>query len=578
MQPQNNNIQSIVSPSQPQEQNALPQPPSDSGKPKTKLLIIIIVAVIVVICGLTTFLLLNKPQDSGSVQSIGEYTNIFGITNQDKLAVFDEYGKQLTEFEFDSKNINNNYRFQHGMGVLVRNNEYGIIGDSGEMIVDFGQYDYIERIADTFLVTEYGKGGKKYLINKDSEIIYRADDIEIVTYNKPFFFAEEGSRTEESYFIIKEKNSQKYKIMNSIGFSLAEFPVINGAEDPVADCDHNILIVFYNNMNYAVDLKENKLIAQYESSERDCTYKKMDNGDTIISHCNGANKEYSYRVLNKNGVINLPSECAIADYVAGERLYCSGNAGSYGLYTTGYVMNDNYEVAFSGRDGFLAYSDGVKYATNSSSITTVDFYDGDTKIKSIPNITISQESGYVKNGIFVVRIEDKDKTICSGGKADCYTYYNLNGEAITEKNFYLAFEFRDNIAVIEEEKGQYSFIDTTGKISDQKYDKMPIDFQHVGGDEDYKVFRDGKVGVVDNDDGKEIFSCEYDDVEWKYDGYWFTLKDGVYSMYTFDERQKIGGDSSTEPDVYESYFVMTSNEGKKQYYSYKTGEMFYEEK
>ena len=467
-------------------------------------------------------------------------TNAFFIKNEDnKYALFNEDGKKLTDFEFT--NVGD---FLGGTTIVRKDDQYGVINDSGKMVINFGEYKSISQSAGLFKATDEDRN--EYLLSRSNKKIADLKDASV----KTFIGVNE-------YSILKDE--KKYYLLDFDGKKVLEFDKVEKEEDsPSTSHLKNFVSVYYEGKVYVVNLKNGKEVTNFDSKGNFCINTVEKDGKIIIlNSCGGifGSAGDDYRVIKDNKYYDLSDKCEKIGYSDEELICISGSERK--------ILNDKMELGldinsaeYKQKDGYAKDSnnDVIFYDKNGSEITTVKCRDLDSNGKKTEGL-------YILNTHF-------NKTC--GTDFGTYEYYNEKGEKMFDKTFSSAKAFDSNkLAQVSEEKGKVYLIDLKGKKVSEDYSQI------MKSDDFYTVTSDSKKGILGKD-GKEIVVGEYKNVTINKTSKDFlaTLEteDGKYVVYNLSSKKEVMN-SSDKVNVQKHYITVTVN-GKVEYYTF-AGKKFY---
>lgn len=505
---------------------------------KSKKIILIIILLIAVL-GVVIFIIFKSSKTNES--SVTYDSKAFFLKNsENKYALFDENGNKLTDFIFTYVSS-----FVNGKAVVEKNDEYGIINDSGKMTVDFSKYSHITDIRGMFEATN--EDYHHYLIDGNGKVLFDMEDISFLSSSE--------------YLIFEDEKGKNYKLLNDNGKVIDTFPFNKSDDEPSIKKDSDYVAIFYDNKNYIYNLNTGKKIISFNSDSRYCI-EDIDEDNKIISLnlCNAK----SPKVVIDGKLKDFSDKCGFVYNVGG--LYC-GNG-----YTR-YLIDSNLNV---GNIDVGIDSKGVSYVDNngnyaiekSGSSTSVDFYNNGSIVKNVECRRL-KETG---------RVKDYYVLASSCGYKYDYEYYNVNGERMFDKTFKKADKFDSHgLAQVSDDGDNYYLIDKTGKRISDDYSDIALYFDN-GDYEDYYIVEKNKLmGIIDVN-GKVIVDCIYSDIDRKsMNNKYAILKttDSKYILYDITNRKEIMK-SDIYPNLSYQYFS-TNEDGVNQYYTYN-GKLIYESK
>ena len=552
-QPQDNYQEPIINQPQDNFQQPMDSPTndfngSDVKKPKIKLILIIVLAAAVI--GVGTFLLLRKDSEKNDGIDITDSTSFFIEDKNKKYALFNEDGKQLTDFIFSYAS-----EFMNGTAIVEKNDAYGIINENGKMTVDFGKYTAFGALAGMYEVIDEEEN--HFIIDGTGKKIQELDyNIRVAGY------------IGNSIYILEEDYDAKInKILNSRGQTIISFPMEESVMDaPKINSDaEDFISYYYDQKNHIINVKAKKELISFESDKEYCINKVVNNGKVmLLNDCDADEYENTYSKMIKDGkLFDLSSKC--------EKVYYKNNNFICELQDKEYLLDANLNIGIDTSDKL--YVDNDTYVENAENYNGVNFYKNGKLIKNI-KCRVLTEDGYAANELYVLTSDSSDS--CNM-KAFLKDYYKTNGERAFDKFFESAKPFDTNgLAVVSDDQKNDYLIDIKAKKVSQDYSGI---YSYSGKNPDYyTVTKNDKRGIIDKK-GNTILECQYDniripDIDEREVAVLTTL-DFKYITYDLKSKSVI---TTTEgyPILREHYFTV-GKEGAKQYYTYK-GKLFYEEK
>ncbi len=519
--------------------------PNNKSK-NNKKIILIVIAILIIILGVIAFLYFKKDKNKNLEMDI-TYSTAFFIKNEnDKYALFNDEGKQLTEFIFTSTSD-----FVNGTSLVKKDDAYGIIDSNGKMTVDFGKYSYITTAAGMYKV--HGEDYHYLLIDGTGKVLYDLEDNDLDTFIGGY------------YSILEEKSTKTYKVLNYQGKVMTSFPIVESVDDdPETNEEEGYISVFYNNKNFILNEKTGKEVISFNDDKHYCVNNVEEDGKIItlnscVSWFQSQDKTY-YKFIKNGKLYDLNDKCDSVYYENGN-LVCNKDYKKY-------LLDDNLNVGVDISNKI--YVDNNTYAQNKDgSFNGVDFYNDGKVVKNVPCRNI-KDTGYAEKGFYVLGTYYSSSCGTSSGT---YEFYNSKGENAFGKSFTRVNNFDKNgLAKVSEDKEKYYLIDTTGKKVSDDFDNITLSNNY------YIVTKDNLKGILDKD-GKQILECKYSNIEIteKQNKYYAKLSttDSKYILYDINKKVEVLNLESS-PNFYEHYILITKD-NNKQYYAYN-GKLFYESK
>lgn len=507
-----------------------------------KLLLIIPIIIIAVVL----LLVLKKGKTTKNIDELGYSPAFFLGNSENKYAVFNDDGKRLTDFEFEIISD-----FTNGAAIVKKGDAYGLVNINGKMVVDFGKYTNISKTAGMFKVKT--EDYKYYLIDANGKLLYDLENKDLTTFI-----------ADDSYSILKDKDSKKYKVLDREGKEIISFPINENEENsPVANAEDGYVSVFYDKKNYIIDVSSREQIVSFDADLHYCVNAVKEDGKIItLNSCIGMftrqDKTY-YKFIKDGKLYDLTDKCEKVYYADGN-LTCSNE-------NKINILNSKNELGLdiNGK----AYIDSDNYAMlKSGSFNGVDFYNNGEVVKNVACRTL-KETGHV-NGFYILGTYFSRPC---GTESGTYEYYNSKGENEFDKSFKFADEFKETgLAKVSEDKQNYYLINKEGNKVSEDYSNIVLSNGM------YIVTKDKLKGLVD-ETGKELVKCEYTaiNVTTRHNKKYavLTSEDSKYTIYELESKKEILK-SDTTPSL-DTHYITITKDGQKQYYTY-SGKMFYESK
>lgn len=506
------------------------------------LLIVIIVFVIVIkSCG---------KNDIKNIEDINKTTAFFIKNNDGKYAMFNEDGKQLTDFKF--KDVKNT--FINGTTVVENEEkEKAIINDEGKYVVEFGKYKYIYAKGGLYKVTdsEYNS----YLLNSQGKQIEKLNKQELLDYVG-----------ESSYSILK--GEKEYTVYSYMGDSIVTFELNEKEDDePKVNSRDEFVSIFYDNNNYIINTLTGKKITSFSSEQHFCVgeVNEDDKSQIILRTCTDwATKldNKSFKLLKDDKIVyeKDDKECNNV-YLKGKHVVCASNDGKFILDSKG-----NKTINISDK----AYVDSENYVVKGgNSFNGVEFYVNGKLKKQVECLTLKNSDYYNESGIYKLGTYYSTKCETTSG---IYKLFNEDGSLLTEDEYRSVTNFDSNgLAIASLDKENYYLINKKGKKVGNEYkdiDSTSHEFYIA------KISSDEKV-LLDID-GKEIIKGETITLTKRNDKVYSLIKkgDNEYVVFDLDKKKEITK-LEAKPQFYDNYFTVIDGDHTK-YYSYTKGTSFFE--
>lgn len=511
-----------------------------------RIIIIIISAIVITLLMAITIFSFSKTKLTSNNKVNENYSTSFFVQNKDyNYALFDEKGKQLTDFDFSAVS-----EMIYNTAIVYKDEKVGIISSNGKMVVSFGKYQSISREGSLFKVR---KSDDSILINAKDKNIYNLKDMDVHSF-----------ASIHNHIILENEKTNKYIVLDSEGKSIMSIPVVDGADKPSTSEQDGFISIFYNNKNYILNINNKKEIVTYANVDHFCIEDVINDEKTLLltscaSFFKSPSKD-SHIVVEDGKVIELDKEC---DDISrdNERIICESNGQDY------FLDNKYKKVSES---SYTAFDNNFNYVRNDfQNDQGVNFYKDGKVYKNVPCRSLGQY-GYMSNGLFI--LVTNYNTEC-GTKSGIYDFYKANGEKAFDKNFESVKKLDKNgYYVVSEDDKNYYLMDEKGVQKSELYTEIRFDGDY------YIVKKDSGMGMLDKN-GKEIISCEYSNVTTflaNQKNYAKLQKKDSVVIFSLEQKKDVFT-SSKDMDTL-NYYIEIKDNNKRQLYSYITGKLFYEEK
>lgn len=483
-----------------------------------------------------------------NINDIKDSSSFFIRSDDGKYALFNEDGKQLTGFDFTKAN---NTFVNKTTVVENEKNEKGIINDNGKMVVPFGKYESIYTQNGMYKVTD--KEYNSYLLDSKGKELDKLNDKDLMSY-----------MGESGYSILQTK--EEYKVFNYQGKVLVKFKRLENEDDkPKVNSEDQYVSVFYNNKNYILDIINEKKVMEFDSDKHFCIKTVNENNDSqlILNSCVGwaeSQESVDYRFVNNGKLLYEKSKVECNNlYFEDDLVICNASDGKYILDNKGDKSENLSDHS---------YIDGKTYSKQTDgAFNGVDFYvEGQLK-KHIDCLKLS-DTKHSKNGIYILGTYYSTRCNTTSGT---YQLFTKDGSLLTDKKYRSITNFDTNgIAIVTEDKENYYLINSKGEQVGNTYSRIRT------------ATKEYYIATISNDEvvlldvkGKELIKGEDIKVNKMDDKSYAIVENGnEYIVYDVSNN-KIITSLTSKPVLSDKYFT-TISDGKKQYYSYTTGKMFYE--
>ena len=466
------------------------------------------------------------------------YSNAFFIrNNKGKYALFNDKGKKLTGFIFDSA-----YSFINNSALVYKEKEgYAIINNKGKDVIDYGKYNYISAYSGVYKVRS-DKGYK--LLDSEGKTIIDAEDMEVSSYGDDY------------PFIVVIANNE-VKVLSYDGSIITSFKEDKSVKSPTVNHISEYATIFYNGKNVVFNSKTKKVITSFKNDTHYCVSASSEDGKILtLKSCttwyeplttNGnmiVVKNKATDLSKKCDAINLYNNVAICESVDGINfINISGKKASIGAKIsnrTAFIDEENYVTRNSDTNKLVFYKNGKKVKTMDAQLSSIGKMEGELYVL------------YVDNG---------------------YEYSNKDAKKAISENFKYASSFDKNgVAKVSKDGTNYYLINKKGKKISKEYTSISsyVDYYQV-------TNKDGEKGVI-NKKGEVIIDLKYSSINIKEvrDTFYAitTSSKGKYALYNLDSK-KLVKESKNQITISDHYIKVTGD-SKTSYYTYKDKLIFEE--
>ena len=541
--------------------------PAQTKKSPKKLLIIIVAILVLIGAVIAIILLLNKgsaENDGLSLEEAITQSDTFFISNSnEESALFNYDGEQITDFIFTSHSD-----FVNGAAeVKNKNDQYGIIGTDGKMIVDYGVCKYLSQKGALYSCTDEEHNDS--LLDAKGKTLLKAEDIDVSSFiglDLITIVEQENEKDDSETYIIYD---YKGNILTTIPQSTD-----NDVKDITASGKDNYVSLFYNKTNYIFDLAKSKLLLTFNDDIHFCInsineYRKDEFTLSSCSEWYSSTAKYEYKLIRDGKeVFTKKTKDSGNLYFEGEALIFKSDDGEYVVDENGNNVVKNTYIAFKDSKNYIVEAEGIGAGTDL-------FVNGSKKQHVDCNAIYDYGRGYAQQGIYALRN-------CKGFDQGNYIYMKTDGTVINKAKYERINPFdKYGYALVSEDAEKWHLINTDGeKVSDDyaeriialygdsRKNKEPY-YYGTTSDGKAEIFKVGDKAIVSGDKVMYNFTRLV-----KNKSYVLVKKGENYTVYNLNDNKEIVTIDS-EPYSREQYFT-TSKDSKTQYYSYTTGKMFYE--
>lgn len=523
-------------------------------------IIIGVVAVVVVILGF--FAIKNviegsKVLDADSLTS----SSAFAIKDKnDKYAIFNNDGTKLTDFIYENVS-----EFFNGNAIVTNEKgEYGLISQSGKMIISFGKYTSIQRT-----------GALYKLRDKNYDYVLATSTEKIVSELKKETIYSEFT-TSYSYYTILE-NDNSYMFYDYTGTKFLTITKNKSASSkPFIDEKDELITISYNGKNYMYNVVTGKKIVEFDSSDKYCIYDRNDDNlnEIILQNCtdhvyNSDSRDFKF-IQNNSIKFETKNECDSLSFDYNSIICSQSNYTS-----TDYIFdrNGNKSEGFKWFD--FSYNDFNGYVKNIENTNNVGFYKNGKLIKTVECFEVGENS-YSSQGIYT--LVPSQSSACKNSTENYHQYFKSNGDLLINNKYQFAETFDVNglaiVYKIVNKKYVYTLIDKSGKAIIDGYDEIgTLSFPEDNAA--YYTAKKGDTETLFDSKGKSIVSAKKISRAIKpNDTIYFILnkndtKTGIYDIKAKKEIITINGSFN-----WNEHYVQAQNGSKLEYYTY-SGKLFY---
>lgn len=465
-----------------------------------------------------------------------EVSTSFFIKNKDnKYAMFNEKGKKLTDFIYDS--VEGLY---NGVAkVKDKDGKVAILNEKGKYVVKPGKYKEITQNGGLFKVEE--KENTYSLLNSKGKKIIKSSAFDIKS----------NSYVYDTTVVL---NKDKYVVYTYNGKKVYSFKVKENEENQIAPTTSSYkeyTSVFYDGLTIIFNSNTGKILTKIKDDEQYCINNTNEDGSIIsLNTCvtwYASSENTKFKILENGKLKSKDNECDSVT-LNGESLVCTKNEVGHLLDKKWKILNTDLSL--------MSYKNSNNYAVKVGN--DVQILRNGKVVKTIENAILS-DKGYTENGYYLVYKDNE------------YTFYNSKGKELFGKKFKRAITFdSNNLSRVSEDGEKYYFINTKGKKVGEY-----IDSSYQVKDY-YIITKDGKKGIM-NKNGKIVINAIYDNVEIKNnndDYYAFVKKDDEYRLIDLRNKKEVLKTSVT-PSFLDHYLKIESD-NKTTYYTYSGKKLFEE--
>ena len=499
---------------------------------KSKLLIVLIIFII--ISGIVLVLNLINKNSNNKEEEISSTTSFF-IFDGEHYALFNENGKQLTEFIFSDVNE----FYAHTTCVENDNEQYAVLMDNGKYLIDFGEYESIYQYGTIYVLGD-GKGNSKYINYKNKEFMNKYYSI-ATPVNQEYIHLFYNREYEDTVLVVDYEGNILDTLTMVGGITNRYGTLTAGVE--LSD-DNSYAMLQYGEKYYLYNINKHKKVMDFNSS---CAITDIsEDGSKVIL------------LVDENWII-LEKDQKVLEIPKGEYEDIK-------ISNCGFIANTSSEFDFLDEKGNIIAKDIISYLDTKNYVikdkNTYKFYTNNSLVKELELLNF--ESGELNN----YYIGKNDRTFD-------YVYYNNKGEALNNKAYNTAHEFskKGYAEVSLDEKEKFLIDKNNNKVSDNysrinnivDYDDNAYFYEASKDSIKYLLSYNGKVlekGFNNIEKIQNKVLVEYNDVT---------------VIYDYNTQEKICNINAKNLE-FEEYYAYRVENGEKQYFSYKTGKKIYSHK
>ena len=500
-------------------------------KKKVKKFLIILSCLLSAIVLIAVFTLILKKLDKKQTLTFENLndTDSFFLRNEiGYYAMFNEDGKQLTNFDF--KTVGS---FFGGVAkVTTIDGKSALIKDDGRYLIEPNE----NNIYGSYSLFQVNDNGNYEVYSFNGKVIASGPNLDIDNY------------AYGSLFTIKKDNN--IEVFNYAGYSLGFLPSDDYYSYYSYDGSYVTLINDKKTILYNIDKPEKVL-------ELDGQYCLFDTSDTtvILSSC-GTNQEKLYKVIqNGKEVYTINSSEQFLSLTDDGAVFMRERQSEYYklLDEKGNVYIDDIIGYQSGKDYIVEFDNRLMFYHNGQRKNIVD---------------CASYYQVAKDGLYIIKV-DRYADGCRSDVNNRYTYYDLDGNPKSD-SFYAAGRFNEgNRAIVStDELENYVINDSFEVLGEAHYSMRAVGNLYIVWDEKHnQALIDMNAKVLEATVlSYKSYGSSSDDESYII----VEVKKGEHILYNSKSGEKIKTIKGNEIETYMHYFMV---DGK--YFSYRTGNQFY---
>lgn len=389
-----------------------------------------------------------------------------------KYYLYDDKGQKILDEAFSGAG-----KFYDSASIVYDSSKkVGLISDTGEMLIKFGKYLKIERRGFLYKVTD--KDNRRFLVDKNNKKIADLKDTAILSMNS-------------NYFSILD-NKSTYKVIDYKGKKITEIKKVD-TKLPRVSVKSGYLSLFYNGVNYLIDLTTSKKILEFSDANHYCVNSVNDDNtaEIVLNFCSDISnqKKHEYKYINKGKILKtIVDECDKLSFSNGNLICQSSDSKQNYMYS-----RDLYK-SFLIADKSINYNSDISYIKLEDN--EVHFYNNNKIVEKVSCFTLASNGR--NNGLYRL------KTIKANGcneTSNMYQFYNENGKKVNDTLYKYAGDFdRNGNSIVGLDSSTYFLINSSGKKISEEYAYLTVIktsqityYLAADKDKSYVLNKDGKV-------------------------------------------------------------------------------------
>ena len=491
--------------------------------------LISIVALVMV--GVIIVVILNNKSSELDPKASLSYSDAFFIYNNSEYTLWNADGKQLTEDKYTDHS-----NFIAGYAYVKKDDQFGIINQSGKMTVDFGKYSNILARGGLYLVQENNTNTYQ-LLTGNGKVIQEGEDLTITTDDQYTPFAVVSSKDQINLYTYSGKQITSVSAKDS-------------DQTPKIDSTKDFGIFHYDKKTIVFDARTNDILTSFE----DDLYYEFDSvSDDRSKILLKYHQDDKYKLIVDHKVFDLNE----TKYYTITPL---NNIIGYDDYSKVALLNDDYKILTRVSD-YLELKDSYNYAVENDH-KTVEIYHNGEKVQTMEKAKIPS-SGVLYENFYAI---EKDNRA---------SFYHLDGTPALGRDFKHIYSLFDKYhhAIVADEENEYYLIDNNGnRISNFTASKI---FSRDGG---YELRDQNDKYALASSDGEQITEYNYKNLYYRINvvdhSIWTAKIDDDNSDVIDADNKKIILENVNVSDVQPNYIKVKTKDNKSAYYTLK-GELFY---